>query len=65
MPRMFANSICDSGASALAMDPIVIQLAWLNPIYFKRRSMAAFQARDVLCSAPEKRSSKVVKTEAL
>jgi hypothetical protein len=43
----------------------VVQLAWLIPRYFKRRSMAAFHARDVLCNAPEKRSSKVVKTEAL
>src|ERR1700744_5629024 len=56
-PSRSANSDCDKGDSAFAAMAIVIQLAWLTPKYFKRRSTACFHEREVLCKASLKRSS--------
>src|SRR5258708_761194 len=57
-PNLSASSDCDRGERALAAKAIVIQLAWLTPKYFKRRSTAWRQDREVLCSAALNLSSR-------
>src|SRR3984885_3692105 len=56
--NLSASSDCDRGERAFAAMAIVIQLAWLTPKYFKRRSTAWRQDREVLCSASLNRSSR-------